>query len=139
MSDQTVTAAPEDLNAKIDNLDMTEGMKAKMRLVHEHFVSMGLWPKYDVKGTKVWPLVSLWAFFFSAFYYLVKGIWRKALSLFLVGLIINILIVVIAEMFRINLPPAFSSLGSVFIAGISMQSAYYDIYRSKVLKQKFWW
>lgn len=138
MANQT-TNTPEDITVKTDNLDMTEGMKAKMHLVNQHVVSMGLWPKYNIKGGKVWPLVSLWAFFFNFFYYLVKGIWRKALSLLLIGFVINILMIVIVEVFRVNLPPALINLGTLVIAAISMQSAYYDIYRSKVLKQKFWW
>lgn len=124
----------------INSLNMSEGMKAKMRLVQEHFVSMGiLFPKYDLTGSKHWSVISVWAFLFSCFYYFVKGMWRKGLLLFFIAIIINILMVILDEMFHLRLPSILMYFDSFLIQCIAMESAYYDIYRAKVLNQKFWW
>lgn len=122
-----------DIHAKINTLDLSDGMKAKMHDVHDNIQGtiLGL-PNY---GKKNGPgMISFVALFFSFIYYLVKGMWRKALSLLIIGFIINIIVILL------NISEPFEGgIGAIIIGAIACSSAYYDIYRHKVLNQSFWW
>ena len=117
--------------ATIDALDMSEALKNKMCFVHDNIkgTKFGM-PDYGLVGKAVWSSFSLWAFFFSCFYYFAKGLWGKGLVL----LGVNIGLSIICDL--LGLPGA---IVVIVTAVVAMQSAYYDIYRRKVLKQSFWW
>ncbi len=126
--------------AKIDSLDMSPSLKESMRMVHDHFKGnrFGL-PEYDLKGTKMWKVISLWAAFFTVFYYLFKGMWRKALSL--LGLSVGMACVLVGAEAVLGRPihQIFYHIPSAMVAAICLMSAYRDIYRRRVLGQTFWW
>lgn len=124
----------------IDKLKMSKSMKNTMHLVHNRFIKKGfLWPKYNMKDIYTSDVASISAFFFPWIYYFIKGIWRKGLIFF----IISILFYFLYKYFRFSQPNAIALivLGTfgLIICAIAMHNAYYDIYRNKVLKQKFWW
>lgn len=144
MTDQPLDSVQDEILTQIDALDMTPSLKAKMRLVHDHVngTTLGM-PKYDLKGTKVWSTFNIFAFLFSAVYYIVKGMWKKALILiaivFVLDFIGGFIIGFAYTSSGLILPGIIGSIGTILVPIISMQSAYYDIYRSRVLKQDFWW
>lgn len=144
MITQTATSDSDEILARIDSLDMTPALKDKMRLVHDHVkgTTLGM-PKYDLKGTKVWPTLNIFAFLFSAAYYIVKGMWKKAILLviiiFSLDFIGGFILGFTYTTSGVILPGILEKTGTVIGPAIAMQSAYYDIYRSRVLKQDFWW
>lgn len=129
-----------DIAARIEASPLSDGMKANMRVVHAHLVGVqfGL-PQYDLKGTQIWSTMSNFAFVFSIFYYLAKGLWKKAIVLFGISVTISVIIAIISVFLNMEMPFPINSLGALLVSGLSMCSAYSDIYRCKILKQDFWW
>lgn len=135
--------ASDDSNAiyaKIDGLDMSPSMKEAMRTVHDHYkgTRCGL-PEYDLKGIKIWKVISMWAAIFTIFYYLFKGMWRKALSLLGLLLCIGFVFVGVEVGLDLHIPNLAYSIANTLPVVICLMSAYRDIYRSRVLGQTFWW
>ncbi len=130
----------ESIHAKIDNLDLSNKMKTKMHLVHDNFkgIKIGL-PEYDTKEKSIISFLSIWAFLFNIIYYIVKGLWRKAIMLIAISFVLGCLFVLVETFLGIDIPESVYKVISIIPACIAMQSAYYDIYRKKVLGQKFWW
>lgn len=121
-------------NAIIEGLDVSPNLKQKLLLVHEHFKEVKFGgPVFNLKGTAVWATYSVWAFFFNFIYYFVKGMWQKGLVLLAISLLIQIIVA------ALHLPSGYALVTSNFVGLLAMQSAYYDLYRSKVLKETFWW
>ena len=125
---------------KINALDISDKMKTKMRLVHDNLkkTKLGM-PEYDMKGKSPIAFFSIWAFLFNILYYLAKGMWRKAISLLVLSCGLIFIFGCAEELLGIVMPEYVYHIITLIPAVISMQSAYYDIYRSKVLEQKFWW
>lgn len=136
----------EEIYAKIDSLDMSGKMKEKMRLVHECFkkTKFGI-PQYEIKGKSSWASWTSWtfnsigAFFFFIIYYIVKGMWRKAITFLALCFAIIFIIACVDEIFKIGISDYVYQIVGAIPVLIATHSAYYDIYRSKVLEQKFWW
>lgn len=128
------------IHAKIDNLDLSNKMKAKMHLVHDNFkrIRMGI-PEFDTKGKSRIAFLSIWAFLFNIIYYIVKGMWRKAITLTAIYIGLGCVFILVETFLGIDIPEFLYKMISFIPASIAMPSAYYDIYRSKVLGQKFWW
>jgi hypothetical protein len=134
---------PGDIHARIEALDISASLKTKLHLVHDTFVSAGIFaPKYkrEEKGWKAktfnYKMFNWLAFFFSWIYYLVKGLWRKAvvlLGIFIVFQIIVYIIIPIEKQFEISL------FGGVICGHLAGVWAYYDIYRKDILDETFWW
>lgn len=123
--------------SKIDSLKMSDDMKDKMRFIHAHYTGKKLGcPVYDVKGMNTnWKMFSFIAFLFGPLYYLVKGMWGKAI--FIAALVIITAISLgAAEIYMgIVMPQAFGFIWYIYAA----YNAYRDIYRKEVLNEKFWW
>lgn len=129
-----------DIAEQIEASNLSAAMKKNMRLVHTHLQSIQFgMPQYDLKGTQIWPTMSNFAFIFSIFYYLAKGLWRKAIVLLVIGVAVNIIVVLISALLNIELQFPLNCLGALLTSFIAMQSAYSDIYRHQFLKQVFWW
>lgn len=126
--------------AKIDSLDMSPSLKESMRTVHDHFKGnrFGL-PEYDLKGTKLWKVISVWAAIFTVFYYLFKGMWRKALSMLGLSLGIGCVCIGVELGLGVAVPDIAYYIANALPTCICLLSAYRDIYRSRVLGQTFWW
>lgn len=137
MDNQTQTSNDKDILATIDTLDMSDSMKTKMRLVHDSFIKVKFGvPCYKLKGFSSITLMSFLAFFFTFIYYLIKGMWKKAITLLMFNIILGIAFIFLSELLN---TPQISGFGNIIISCIALQSAYYDIYRKKVLKENFWW
>ena len=137
MDNQTQTSNDKDILATIDTLDMSDSMKTKIRLVHDNFIKVKFGvPCYKLKEFSSITLMSFLAFFFTFIYYLIKGMWKKAITLLMFNIILGIAFIFLSELLN---TPQISGFGNIIISCIALQSAYYDIYRKKVLKENFWW
>ena len=83
----------------------------------------------------------LLAFFFSFFYYLAKGMWKKGLTLLAILMVIGLFVNIFFEMFGIDS----TNLVGVVCSVVFAQMACRDFYDVKVLGYKgwspvkFWW
>lgn len=78
---------------------------------------------------------NILAFIFGPFYYLVKGMWRKAITLSAVGIVVTL-----------ALNYLFTALGLEFqipegllVMGLAASRANFDYYKKVVLADKQWW
>lgn len=127
--------------AKIDTLKMSDSMKKNMRFIHTHYTGMKYgFPTYDVKGFKInWNTWSFFAFLFGPLYYLVKGMWRKAILILLLSILTFISLPIVEHYANIKLPEIIWSLIGILWYVYSSYNAYRDIYRKEILGEKFWW
>ncbi|MDR2123389.1 MAG: DUF2628 domain-containing protein [Desulfovibrio sp.] len=128
--------AASDAHARIDALSVSEGLKQKLHLVHDHLQGTKFgFPDYG-RDRKIYSKMHCWwAFLFGPLYYLAKGMWRKALVLMGLAFIFDFIICLLL----IPNPILAASLPGLVAASIAMPSAYYDIYRKEILKETFWW
>jgi len=78
---------------------------------------------------------SLWAFVFGPLYYLYPGLWRKAIALTLLVLMIDIILGTDGDALNV---PLYKSLWIVSALTFK-QCANVDYYRKIVLKLREWW
>ncbi len=119
---------------KISNLDISDSWKAKLITIDKAKpISFGFIPKFEnPKELNFSAKFNFLAFFFSVIYYAIKGMWKKALAI--LGL--NIVLTIIVSMIN----PNFSQFVSYGIAGLAAGMANNDFYRFKVLDEgNFWW
>ncbi len=119
---------------KINSLDISDNWKTKLLTIDRAKpISFGLMPKFEnPKELNFSAKFNFLAFFFSIIYYVIKGMWKKALAI--LGL--NIVLVIVVSMINPNLAQ-FVSYG---IAGLAASMANNDFYRFKVLDEgNFWW
>jgi len=119
---------------KINGLDVSDSWKAKFLTINRaNPISFGFIPKFEnPKELKFSAKFNFLAFFFSVIYYAIKGMWKKALSI--LGL--SIILTVIVNMIK----PSFAQFVSYGIAGLAAGMANNDFYRFKVLDEgNFWW
>lgn len=97
----------------------------------------------SLPGVKTLPvserfkLMNWWALFFGAFYYIAKGMWRKAISLS-VALSIAFLLL---ELFMaaLAMPDAGNGIATGAAAALFGIRANIDYYKKIVLRQNGWW
>lgn len=125
----------------INNLAVSDKLKEKLRLVHENLRGTKLGfpdirPKDDTPANRMaltWKVFNCFAFFFNILYYLVKGMWRKALVLFVINIVIMLTVALVTE------DPGLTQISSLVICAVCAQCAYYDLYRKLVKNEVFWW
>ncbi len=119
---------------KINNLDVSEKWKSKFLTIDRAKpIVLGLVPRFEnPKELNFSAKFNFVAFFFNIIYYAIKGMWKKAIVI----LGINILLSIIVAMINPNLV----QLVGFGIAGLSAGMANNDFYRFKVLDEgNFWW
>lgn len=85
-------------------------------------------------GERMKIVFNIWAFLFGPIYYLVKGIWKKAISLFAVSVLIIVILELICKEIGI------SSTITNFVAGaIFATRANIDYYKKIKLGDNGWW
>lgn len=130
----------DDLLMIIDGLKVSEQRKETFRLIHKYNLLsshgwLKLWEarKMGISFKERWHMYSLLAFFFTWIYYCVCGMWKKGLSF----LALSILFLVInAQLFGESETAGYSWMVVINLAAAMM--AIGDQYRSKVLKEDFW-
>jgi hypothetical protein len=127
--------APQTGNA-IDELPVSDSWKTKFHLMEKaggvkmpHFKALSFGERMKV-GFGILP------FLFGPFYYLAKGMWKKAISLFVVCLVAIVILEIVLEMAGLG---RFSK-SLVYGAGAVYASrANIDYYKKMVLGQNGWW
>jgi hypothetical protein len=77
---------------------------------------------------------NVWGFLFGPFYYAFLGMWKRALSLFGVG----VAIVLIGQVI-LNAIGANQALASFFVAGFFAGKVNVDYFKKQVLNDNGWW
>jgi len=95
------------------------------------------WPEAKQLTSKERRLIrsNLWAFVFGPFYYLYLGLWRKAITLTLVALVIDLILGMAGD--ALNVPV--DNFLWIVSAVMFKQCANVDYYRKIVLKRREWW
>lgn len=95
------------------------------------------WPEAKQLTGKEKRLITsnLWAFVFGPFYYLYLGLWRKAITLSLVVLVLDVILGMVGD--ALNIP--IDNFLWIVSAVMFKQCANVDYYRKTVLKQREWW
>jgi hypothetical protein len=95
------------------------------------------WPEAKQLTGKEKRLITsnLWAFVFGPFYYLYLGLWRKAITLSLVALLIDFILGMAGDALDFPVDHFFWIVSAVMFK----QCANVDYYRKVVLKRREWW
>lgn len=75
------------------------------------------------------------AFIFGPFYYLVKGMWRKAITLTAVGIVASLLLNYLLTSLGIE----FQIPDGLLVMCLAASRANFDFYKKVVLSDKRWW
>jgi hypothetical protein len=78
---------------------------------------------------------NIWGFVFGPFYYLFLGMWRKAITLTLVVLVIDLILVMAVYALNFPIDDYFWIVPSLLFS----QGANLAYYRKTVLKRREWW
>jgi hypothetical protein len=85
-------------------------------------------------GERMRLMFNVWGFLFGPFYYLAKGMWKRAITLFAVAVALIVVIAVVIS--ALHLPDGFLSfIGPVIFA----TRANIDYYKKMVLGDNGWW
>lgn len=124
----------------IETLDVSEGWKVKFKNIQRAKPSsFGLIPKFeetDKTLIKNAMKLNILAFIFGPFYYILKGLWKKAISLFLVLFVTGMILEILWNIIFDSNMPIYIYFGINVIWGLN---ANIDFYRKKVLNENFWW
>lgn len=95
------------------------------------------WPEVNRLTAKEKRLITsnLWAFVFGPCYYLYLGMWRKAITLSLVALALDVILGIAGD--ALDVPVA--RFLWIVSAVIFRQCANLDYYRKTILRRKEWW
>jgi hypothetical protein len=127
------TAAPR-AHEKHSDVDLSPAWHAKFALIDKAGGP-------SLSGLKALPvserfkLMNWWALVFGAFYYLAKGMWRKAISLSVALSIAALLLDLVME--SLEMPSNGMATGAA--AAIFGIRANIDYYKKIVLRQNGWW
>jgi hypothetical protein len=80
-------------------------------------------------------LLNVWGFVFGPFYYLFLGMWRRAITLTLVVLVIDLILGMAGDALNFPIDGYIWIVSSVLFS----QSANRDYFRKTVLKRREWW
>jgi hypothetical protein len=95
------------------------------------------WPEAKQLTGKEKRLITsnLWAFVFGPFYYLYLGLWRKAITLLVVVLVIDFILEIVGNAVGFPIDRFLWLVSAIMFK----QCANIDYYRKTVLKRREWW
>ena len=127
--------APQATEA-IDGLPVSDAWKAKFQLI-EKAGGVKL-PQFKAltTGERMKLGFSVLAFLFGPFYYLSKGMWKKAISLFVVCVAVVVVLQFVLGMMGLG---RFSGSLGYGVAAIFAARSNIDYYKKMVLRQNGWW
>ena len=85
-------------------------------------------------GVRTKVLFNVWGFLFGPFYYLAKGMWKKALSLFGMSVLIIVVLVLICKAMGIS-----DSITNLVAGAIFATRGNVDFYKKVKLGDNGWW
>ncbi|WP_286670009.1 DUF2628 domain-containing protein [Thomasclavelia cocleata] len=123
----------------IDTLPVSETFRKRFHLIKQNYKGKKFGISYYDYGKlsfKERMLLNNWgAFLFGIIYYCIKGMWRKAISL----AVINLILLLFVFLLPFSYQEYASKIVCFIIFVIACCNANYDLYRKHVLKQTFWW
>lgn len=130
--------SPRSVQQKIASLEVSEKWKRKFVLIDK----AGGPSLKKIKGLtfgerlKI-PGSNIWGFFFGPFYYLAKGMWKKALTYFL----ITVVVVIALEIVLLSMGVSESKLKIVNVLSFALYAirGNIDYYKKMVLNDNGWW
>jgi hypothetical protein len=131
-----VEDADDDNGADIDALPVSTRWKTKFKLIREAGGPRLPRMKELSVGDRLRAGFNLLAFLLGPFYYLAKGMWRKAITLFAVCAVAVIALAILLEF--LGLGQLASSLG-YGVAAVFAVRANIDYYKKMVLGDNGWW
>ena len=122
--------------ADIDALDVSESWKKRFRLIRRAG-GPGMPHAKDLSfGERSRIMFNVLAFLFGPVYYLFKGMWRKALTLFVSVTAVVFVIALILELNGLGEYSRSLAYGAAAFFGIR---ANVDYYKKMVLREDGWW
>ena len=124
-------------DADIDRLPVSEKWKTRFKMIRK--AGGPKLPKLKQLSRQERGKVGVFnilAFLFGPFYYLAKGMWRKAISLFVVCAVAVIIASVILELIGFG---KFASALGYAVAAVFAVRANIDYYKTMVLGDNGWW
>lgn len=125
-----------ELLEKINSLDVSDNWKSKFRTLAEIgqpiTYSMMLRKETVYKQLPFSIKFNIWAFMFGLIYYLAKGMWKKGLMIFAIGIAIAIVVTILFGEKAGNIASIIAP------AGLFASFASFDYYRTMVLGEDFW-
>ncbi len=129
-------ADPEQ-EVEIDSLGVSETWKKRFKwLTSAGGSSMSNLKAMPKEERKKGNLFNVLAFLFGPFYYLAKGMWRKAISFSAAGLVAIMVLELIIK--ALGFPPLGKAAG-YGIAAVFAVRANIDYYKKMVLRENGWW
>ena len=123
--------------ADIDSLAVSKSWKEKFKAIKRAGgPNLPDLKKLTHEERKAIPMFSVLGFFFGPFYYLAKGMWKKALTLFVLTVIGIVVLDMVMELVGLA---AFTSGTGFGAAAVYAVLANKDYYRKMVLGQNGWW
>lgn len=125
-----------DILEKIDSLAVSDDWKSKFRMLAEVgqpiTYSMMLRKEPAYKQLPFGMKFNFLAFFFGIFYYLIKGMWKKGLTIIGIAILMSIVITILFG-------ETAGNIASIIVpAGLYASFASFDYYRTMVLGEDFW-
>ena len=120
----------------IDELPVSDNWKTKFLLIERAGGVKMSELKALTTGERMKISFSVLAFLFGPFYYLAKGMWKKAITLFVVCVAAVVLIEFLLEMLGYG---QFGKALTYASAGVYAIRANIDYYKKMVLSQNGWW
>lgn len=126
----------EPAHADIDSLSVSDAWKHKFRLLEQAGGPGQRHLKDLAPGERFKIGFNILAFLFGPFYYMAKGMWKKAISLF--GACFAVLLVIGFVLDLVGLGKIGNALGYGAAAVFAVR-ANIDYYKKMVLRENGWW
>ena len=122
--------------AAIDELPVSDTWKTKFMLMEKAGGVKMPQHKALSTGERMKISFNVLAFLFGPFYYLAKGMWKKAITLFVVSVAIVVILEIALEMAGLG---RFGKALTYGVAAVYAVRANIDYYKKMVLGQNGWW
>ena len=121
----------------IDSLSVSDAWKRKFKAIQKaggpglpHLKTLS---KEDRKAV---PMFNILGFLFGPFYYVAKGMWKKGITLFVLGFAVIFVLILVLE--ALGLTKLTTAL-NVAMGALYAVLADRDYYKKMVLRQNGWW
>lgn len=123
-------------NADIDALPVSDAWKQKFRLIEKAGGARQPDLKSLSSGERMKIGFNIVAFLFGPVYYLVKGMWRKALSIFGACIVVIVILGVVLDLLGVGRVADALGYGAAAVFAVR---ANIDYYKKMVLGDNGWW
>lgn len=122
--------------ADIDSLPVSESWKQKFRLIEKAGGARQQNLKALSSGERMKVVFNVLAFLFGPIYYLVKGMWKKALALFGACIVVIVAVGVVLDLLGFGRVADALGYGAAAVFAVR---ANIDYYKKMVLGDDGWW